>query len=126
MTETNGKRYTFKVKKVPGGSYYFVSLVLLSITFVPVYFGSLALLGMQPPWEAQEAAYSGGFLASAAAVAHLLIVFCGSMAFIDWLLHAWVRIDLHDDRFEIYQIRQQHYFFFCVLALLQRNMKSFT
>ena len=157
MTETNGKRYAFKVKKVPGGSYYFVSLVLLSVTFVPIYFGSLALLGMLPPWEAQEAAYSGGFLAGAAAVAHLLIVFCGSMAFIEWLLHAWVRIDLHDDRFEItrkhkkrvihfrdirdmvksskysfayaqdrvrtptiyitlekeiYQIRQQHYFFF--------------
>jgi len=83
----------------------------------------LALLGMPPPWEAQEAAYSGGFLASAAAVAHLLIVFCGSMAFIEWLLHAWVRIDLRDDRFEITRKRKKRVIHFREIRDMVKSSK---
>jgi len=114
ISGTGGTKYAFKVKKIPGGSYYFVTIVLLSITFLPLFFGPLALLDMLSP-SIEEPLYPhfsiylpidsngglGGFLGGAATVAYLLITFIGSIAFINWLLHAWVSIDLRDDRFEI-------------------------
>ena len=110
------KNYRFKVKRVSGGSYWFVSVVLLAITFVPLYFGSWVLLNTVFPSLEDPLYYSsldsGSGFGMFLGIMHLLVFFGGSMAFIGWLLHAWVSIDLYDDRLEIDRKNQKRVIYF--------------